>query len=176
MYSVSKVLFNLFLHANRSFPGPALARATAIEFHWRTLQGTVHTWITNLHAQYGPVVRFAPNELSFIDPGVWKDVYGHRATSFTKDMEFYGPDLLGNPPGLLRADNINHARQRKLVSHAFSDKALQEQEHMLKGHVGLLIEKLKEVAVKNGNVNIVDWYNFTTFDVLSRHEPSFVIQ
>ncbi|KAF2846747.1 benzoate 4-monooxygenase cytochrome P450 [Plenodomus tracheiphilus IPT5] len=163
---VIKVLHNLLLHPNRSFPGPILARATVVISHWKTLQGTSHIWLSELHAKYGPVVRFAPNELSFIDPGVWKDVYGHGAASFTKEKASYGPDAYGNPPGLIRSDNINHARQRKLVSHAFSDKALKAQEQLLKGHVEILVQKLKEAALRDGQANLVDWYNFTTFDIM----------
>ena len=101
---------------------------------------------------------------------MWKDVYGHRATSsFQKTKEFYGPDALGDPPGLIRADDASHARQRKLVSHAFSDKALKDQELLLKRHVMLLVEKLQELAAANKDVNMVDWYNFTTFDVRMNH-------
>lgn len=79
-------------------------------------------------------------------------------------MEFYGPDAAGEPAGIIRADNTSHARQRRLVSHAFSDRALKDQEPLLKGYVELLIEKLTEAAAK-GEANMVAWYNFTTFDV-----------
>jgi cytochrome P450 len=115
------------------------------------------------------VIRCAPNDLSFIDPQVWKDVYGHKATSFVKDVNFYGPDAYGNPPGLIRADNVSHARQRKLVSNAFSDKALNEQEQLLKGHVGMLIQRLKEIASSkdDSGVDIIEWLNFTSFDIMS---------
>lgn len=103
------------------------------------------------------MVRLSPNELSFIEPGVWKDVYGHRATAFTKNIFFYGQDIHGSPPGILRADNAAHARQRKMISHAFSDKALQDQEQLLKSYVSLLIDKLKDVAVSELETNIVEW-------------------
>lgn len=124
-------------------------------------------WIHELHQKYGPVVRYAPNELSFIDPGIWKDVYGHRATDFTKQYAFYGSDPFGHPPGLIRSDNIAHARQRKLVSHAFSDKALRDQEQILKGYARLLISKLKETVARDGKADLVNWYNFTTFDIMA---------
>lgn len=112
-------------------------------------------------------MRYAPNELSFIEADVWKDAYGHRASSFQKSKEFYGPDYFGSPPGLFRADNVAHARQRKLVSHAFSDKALREQEDLLKGYARLLVKKLTETVAKDGQVDIVSWYNFTTFDIMA---------
>jgi cytochrome P450 len=134
-----------------------------------TLNGNIHFWLQELHRIYGPVVRCSPNSLSFIEPEVWKDVYGHKATSFMKDVKhFYGPDRYGDPPGLLRADNINHARQRKLVSYAFSDQALREQEPLLRGYAEALVAKLRERAtdLEISGVDMVKWYNFTTFDIM----------
>jgi cytochrome P450 len=168
-FVTSKIFYNIFLHPLRSFPGPFLGRATLIEYQRQLLKGYNHLWIQSLHKKYGPVVRISPNVLSFIEPEVWKDVYGHKATSFTKDVQyFYGPDAYGNPPGLIRADNVNHARQRKLVSHAFSDKALKEQEHLLKGYVNTMVDQLKKIStVKDGDkIDLVKWYNFTTFDIM----------
>ncbi|KAF3004318.1 hypothetical protein E8E13_009274 [Curvularia kusanoi] len=167
LYVASKCLYNIFLHPLRSFPGPLSARASILAYHRKVLQGQTHKWVHDLHKRYGPVVRIAPNELSFNEADVWKDVYGHRASSFQKAFVFYGPDIHGNPPGILRADNASHARQRKMVSHAFSDKALRSQEQMLKGYAGLLIQKLRDVAASNSPANIVEWYNFTTFDIMA---------
>jgi cytochrome P450 len=169
VYVTSKVFYNIFLHPLRSFPGPLLCRATLIEYQRQLLKGYNHLWIRDLHKKYGPVVRISPNLLSFTEPEVWKDVYGHKATSFNKELKyFYGPDPYGQPGGLLRADNVNHARQRKLVNHAFSDKALKDQEYLLKGYVEILVEQLKRIATqKNGDtVDLVKWYNFTTFDIM----------
>jgi cytochrome P450 len=124
-------------------------------------------WIHKLHLRYGPVVRYAPNELSFIDTSVWREIHGYGANAFKKDPDFYGPDAYGTPVGLVRADNVAHARQRKLVSHAFSDKALKEQESFLKGYVELLIAKLKDIGAKGAEADLVKWYNFTTFDIMA---------
>jgi cytochrome P450 len=161
------MLYNLILHPLRSYPGPPLGRAIASYSHKATLNGTFPLWIHELHLKYGPVVRYAPDEISYIDGDIWKDLYGHRATAIEKSKRFYGPDPFGGPPGMIRADNASHARQRKLVSHAFSDKALREQEGLLKGYVELLIAKLKEVAAKGAKADMVGWYNFTTFDIMA---------
>jgi cytochrome P450 len=165
---IAKIFYNLFLHPLRSYPGPLIARATLVEYQRQTVKGYPHFWLENLHKQYGPVVRFSPNLLSFIEPEVWKDAYGYKAASFQKEHKyFYGPDPYGGPPGIIRADNVNHARQRKLISHAFSDKALREQEPLLKGHVKTLIEQLSKVAAGDrGVADLVRWYNFTTFDIM----------
>ncbi|ORY15952.1 cytochrome P450 [Clohesyomyces aquaticus] len=172
-YAIIKVVYNLFFHPLRSYPGPLLARSTVLVAQWQALRGHSHVWPHELHHKYGPVVRTKPNELSFIDPQGWKDVFGHKPSNgigpFAKNPSFYGPDIFGEPPGLIRADNVGHARQRKLVSHAFSERALREQEELIRGYVVLLVKKLKETAtsVGKGRVNIVDWYNFTTFDIMA---------
>jgi cytochrome P450 len=142
-------------------------RASILYSQKVTLDGTLPIWIHKLHLKHGPVVRYAPNEISFIDADVWKDIHGHRANAFPKDMRFYGPDAYGKPPGMLRADDVNHARQRKLVSYAFSDKALRDQQPLLKGYVRLLIERLKETSAKGGETDMVKWYNFTAFDIMA---------
>lgn len=163
MYVLVYLFYNVFLHPLRSYPGPLLSRSSVMPSQRHQILGDNHLWIHKLHQQYGPVVRYQPDMLSFISPSAWKDIYGHRAEGFEKDITFYGPDIFGNPAGLIRADDISHARQRKLVSHAFSDRALRDQETLLKGYAGLLVTKLKEQISggANGEVDIKDWYNVT---------------
>ncbi|KAF2445636.1 cytochrome P450 [Karstenula rhodostoma CBS 690.94] len=167
-YVFLRVFYNLFLHPLRSFPGPFAARATILASQRHTLKGEFPYWLHELHLKYGSIVRFAPDELSVIDSAVWKDVYGHRTTKlFTKQESFYGPDYYGNPAGMIRADNESHAKQRKLVSHAFSDKALKEQEQILKEYAKLLVKSLTAASEQHGEVDMVRFYNYTTFDIMA---------
>jgi aspirochlorine biosynthesis cytochrome P450 monooxygenase len=56
---------------------------------------------------------------------------------------------------------------RRLQSHLFSEKALAEQEPLIIGYIDKLISKLHEQASNSSaaSVDIVRWYNYTTFDV-----------
>ena len=56
---------------------------------------------------------------------------------------------------------------RKLLSHAFSDNALREQESLVTHYFDFLIERLKQQidGPKHGKVDLTAWYNYTTFDV-----------
>jgi len=105
-------------------------------------------------------VRIAPNELSYTTATAWKTIYGHRGEEMAKDLQGAG---LTRPPngehGILTADRENHARMRRLISHAFSDKALREQEGFLQEYIALLIRGLMEHAGK-GSVDLVMWYNW----------------
>ncbi|KAK5688274.1 hypothetical protein LTS10_000252 [Elasticomyces elasticus] len=68
---------------------------------------------------------------------------------------------------MLAADDVNHARQRRIVSHAFSVEALKAQEKLTTEYVDLFISKIGEVAEANkGVVDLNCWYNYFTFDII----------
>jgi hypothetical protein len=125
--------------------------------------------LQKIHAQYGEVARTAPDELSFITPSAWRDIYGPgKATVFKKDMKVY-PRMVENVDSILTADNANHPRHRKLLNHAFSSRALREQEPLFKIYVDQLIQNLKARAAEDGSESVVDlvkFYNWTTFDIV----------
>lgn len=66
------------------------------------------------------------------------------------------------------SNDADHSRMRRLLSHAFSDAALRDQEQLITHYFDLLIEKLQQQVVgpEQGKVDLVRWYNFTTFDIL----------
>lgn len=57
---------------------------------------------------------------------------------------------------------------RRLLNHAFSESALQEQEPLITGYLDLLILKLHEQiqGPADGKVDLARWYNFITFDII----------
>jgi cytochrome P450 len=60
--------------------------------------------------------------------------------------------------------DADHSRYRRLLAHAFSEKALREQEPLIKSYIDLLISKLHENAAKPQDM--VAWYNFVSFDII----------
>ena len=121
-----------------------------------------------LHEKYGDIVRISPRGLSFTTAQAWKDIYSHRPgkNQLQKDPYFYV--RLEGIPDIVTANDVVHARYRKLLAHAFSEQATREQEPIITGYVDLLIRKLHEQVKgpKYGIVNIVRWYNFATFDII----------
>lgn len=59
-----------------------------------------------------------------------------------------------------------HRRLRRIFAPAFSDRALKAQEQLFHRHVDMLVSKLREVASSGKSVNMVDMYQFTTFDAM----------
>ena len=66
------------------------------------------------------------------------------------------------------ANQAEHTRIRKLLAYAFSDGALLEQEPLLTHYFDLLVSRLKQQidGPACGRINIMAWYNFTSFDIV----------
>ncbi|TGJ86345.1 hypothetical protein E0Z10_g2441 [Xylaria hypoxylon] len=124
--------------------------------------------IQEIHNKYGPVVRTAPNELSYINPIQWREIYGFKAqdqSEFSKDPAYHSG--LHKHPIILNAEKSYHGYIRRLLAHGFSEKSLRDQEPVLKGFVDTLIRRLHEEC-GNGekSVDIMAWYNFLLFDFI----------
>lgn len=160
LYLAWCIFYNLFLHPLRSYPGPLLWRVSRFPSAYYALQGTLDTKMLHIHRTYGKEVRIAPDELSFSDARAWKDVM-----SYEKDSRFiqYPPN---GAHSILTGPREEHARFRRLLSYAFSDKGLREQEPRIKRYVDLLMDRLREDADKPASVNVVDLYTMAVFDIV----------
>jgi hypothetical protein len=72
------LVYNLFFHPLRKFPGPWLAAASPYYWMWKIILGQKHTSALEWHDLYGEVVRVKPGELSFISETASKDIYGFK--------------------------------------------------------------------------------------------------
>lgn len=142
--------------------------ATRFPYMRWVIRGQLAQQVKALHEQYGEIVRIAPDELSFIQGDAWKAIYGTRPGhgQKPKDIRFY-PPTAGGTPTIISSNDADHSRFRRLLSHAFSDNSLRGQEPIIKSYVDLLMKRLHE-NIKSGNevLDMVKWYNFTTFDVI----------
>lgn len=161
-------VYNAFLHPLAKVPGPRVYAVTNLPYLAGLLSGRWPFILKNLHDTYGPVVRFTPNDVSFITPTAWQTIYGHKKSgqlSFQKDKRLYR-SALTSADNILLANDADHSRQRRLLSHAFSERALRGQEDIMDGYLNLLIRRLTAEADAGKVVNLVQWYNFTTFDII----------
>ena len=120
-----------------------------------------------LHDDYGQVVRVNPNTLSFITAQSWKDIHGYLSGKRQLPKpHFIRPVKNGQSQSLgAIIDEAEHARVRGLLSPAFSERAMREQESLIMGYIDLLIQRLR-AHIHGGEVDLVRWYNFTTFDIV----------
>ncbi|KAI0451348.1 isotrichodermin C-15 hydroxylase [Xylaria acuta] len=165
-----RVIYNVFYHPLRSYPGPWLWSASRIPYTISIFRGDATHMVKALHDKYGQVVRIAPDSLSYTTGRMWKDVYalGHSNGSgnLPKDTKFYIA-----PPGSIEnistARDTNHRRLRRIQGHAFSEKAILLQEPYLLLHIKQFVTCLRDEATKNsGIVNITKWVDILASDVI----------
>lgn len=116
--------------------------------------------VAELHRKYGSVVRIGPNHLAIDGKIGWPQIYGHRKEEFDKKRV----ELPGVFENLITARRDTHRRLRRQLAHAFSDAALVQQESVVRTYVDLFVERLEHREGKS--INIVEWFNFTTFDII----------
>lgn len=160
-----RFIYNAFFHPLARFPGPRLYGASNLPRIVHAVQGNAVVNYADLHDEYGPVVRVAPNELSYCSAQAWNDIYGPRPGQ-GQMPKYGGPE--NNSEGFGRLNMINatiadHSRMRRLVAHAFSDKAMRAQEPIIQEYVDVLMKKLEER--EGQDVDICAWLNYTTFDL-----------
>jgi cytochrome P450 len=114
-------------------------------------------------------VRVAPDELAFADSAAWKDIMGHRSNGdeMAKWSKFYRPVEGMDATDLVYSSREEHGLLRRQIAHGFSDRAMRDQQPLIGKYIDLLVSKLTEkCATGSTAVNLADWYNFTTFDVI----------
>lgn len=155
-----EAIYNVYFHPLKNYPGSIWDITFPILTQYNIMKGRVLHRLKQRHEQYGEIVRIAPHTLSYISPQAWKDIYGHtndipKAVSST---EFLEHSIFLAPPG-------EHARQRKAMAPAFSDKSLTGQEQLIRVYVDLLIQRLHETS---GQVtDAVRWFNMVAFDLIA---------
>ena len=135
-----------------------------------SIAGKLPHWVKNLHDQYeSDVVRISPSELSFIRASAWHDIHGSHpdAQPFEKDPLVNGK-CFNNVDNLLTAKHVDHERMRKVLGHAFSERATREQEPTVQMYIEKLIRRLHEQisSSSQGKVDMVKWYSWMAFDII----------
>lgn len=128
--------------------------------------GDYHQKLLAMHERYGPVVRIAPDELSYANPQAWKDIYGNR--DIRKNSTWTGNEEKDHPMSIVSTDEATHLRNRRALTGAFTEHAVVEHASILEDLVQKMIEHFKKVASNTQDSSIldaVDWFNWLTFDI-----------
>ncbi|GAB1320003.1 Cytochrome P450 monooxygenase astJ [Madurella fahalii] len=172
VYPLLRSIYRIQFDALSGIPGKRTWSASRLPFIWSLVRGTLVQDLEEMHRQYGPVLRVAPDEVSFAHPDAWSDILQPRAGGnppFLKHPTWWTP-MPGTPPGLVTAiDPKLHAAIRKRLSPAFTSTALKSHEPVLHQYVDLLIERLRQTLASGDEdgdeIDVVRWFNYLTFDV-----------
>ncbi|KAH8824008.1 cytochrome P450 [Flagelloscypha sp. PMI_526] len=168
----------------RHIPGPFFAKFSYMWLTKAVLQGRKSSAVGDAHKKYGPIVRISPREVSIATTEAMSTIYAH-GNKMTKGNFYHAFQAI--PPGDIfnTTDRVLHARKRKMMSHAFSSKSLQDMEP----HIHTFVEQLLTqfdlfLSPKSGAeggegngwrkqggrvwLDIIPWFHFMTFDIISK--------
>jgi cytochrome P450 len=111
---------------------------------------TIHA----LHSKYGPVVRIAPNELSFSDINHIKDIYG-QSSVFMKSPVY---DSFGRRGIFTMRNKEEHRARRKLLSHPFAQSNIFTIESLIVAHVEKLSTRISNSA--GTPIDTLHWFRY----------------
>ncbi|KAF2735908.1 cytochrome P450 [Polyplosphaeria fusca] len=172
-YVVIKAINNVYFHPISTIPGPSAWAASRLPFIYSLTSGNLTDDLHALHHKHGPILRTAPDEITFAHPEAWPDIFQPRPgrPQFLKDPIWW-PPAPGQPSGIGSAiDPQTHAKLRKLLTPAFTTSALKSQEDIVQRYVNLLIERLEALVLvnpqpsKSAQVDLLHWFNYVTFDI-----------
>jgi cytochrome P450 len=161
----------LFLHPLGKYPGPVLGKLSKFYFLYFALRGNTHTWLENLHYKYGDIVRYGPNELSFIDPDDAIFIQGSQSTKLPR-----GPWYDSNPADkgyntlvMASTRNVEYYKLRRLLlEKEFTTDAVRSYEP----RITQLTDRLVTHCEKNESTSIdisgaIDHFAFDAMGMLS---------
>ncbi|KAK4184313.1 Isotrichodermin C-15 hydroxylase [Podospora australis] len=163
--------YRYLFHPLSAFPGPRLARFSNALWFWTLLEGRApwvnHDW----HKKYGPVVRIGVNHLSFSTHAAQKTIYGFgtkEVPSFTKDPEFSTPEVDGTVNIIVEIDKKEHARMRRMLSHAFTNTNLYTHQKVITERTDEMLDSMCGIQYEDGKkgVNFVKWSYYVTYDIM----------
>ncbi|KAL8920855.1 MAG: hypothetical protein Q9208_006027 [Pyrenodesmia sp. 3 TL-2023] len=165
---VGSVIYCLVLHPLAKYPGPLLSKISVWPSYYHTFKGDRHIWIWQCHQIYGPVFRYRPDGLVFNSPKANRDIYGSSGN--VKKGIFY--DMYPRKAGFNNTwnctDKAKHARKRRILNAAFSDKALKNYESYIVQHA----DRWCELLLDGGEVgwsaprDMAEWSDWLVFDIL----------
>ena len=163
------VLYRRYFHPLAKYPGPFWNSVWALPAALSLLRGRFPFDNKLYHEKYGPVFRLGPNELTFSSAQATQDIYGFRPghQNMKKSPLHTGPVKVGNTTTLQYVlDDADHGRQRRALSHSFSQQALMDQEPIVQDYMSKVVANLRRLAQSKDTFNICDWFNYFTFDTM----------
>ncbi|KAI2615409.1 isotrichodermin C-15 hydroxylase [Hypoxylon sp. NC1633] len=160
------MVFNVFLHPLRKYPGDRWGVASRLPYLWAKFHGTATHRSKRLHDKYGDVVRIAPDTLSYSTSQAWSDIYGPKQSKMRGNIPKDPLFLTGTPESLVGADEENHRRIRRFAAPGFSERSVALQYDLLERYTALFISRLRDESTRHGEVDFVYWINALTTDII----------
>ncbi|KAK1450551.1 cytochrome P450 [Colletotrichum melonis] len=102
-------------------PGPALSKITSIALRWHEFGANRTLYIHSLHLKYGPVVRIAPNEVSYTSYEAVKEIYGSLGSGYDKHRFYNLFKVFGRRTMFSTLVKGDHAKRKRIIADRYAN-------------------------------------------------------
>ncbi|MCJ1345570.1 hypothetical protein MMC31_003777, partial [Peltigera leucophlebia] len=168
-YFLGSAIYSLYFGPLAKYPGPFFAKISSWPNFYHTLGGDRHIWLWQCHQFYGPVFRYRPDGIMTNSPSAHHEIYSAKAN--VKKGVYYRvwPKNHNQQNTWSVTDRKQHVQKRRVLSNAFSDRAVRAAEQFVIRHVDRWCELLIQDAGNGWSKprNIARWSEFLVFDILT---------
>ncbi|KAF2167556.1 hypothetical protein M409DRAFT_22361 [Zasmidium cellare ATCC 36951] len=166
-YVVSTIIYRLYFHPLAKYPGPLFARISTFPSYWHTLKQDRHIWLWRLQQQYGDTFRYRPDAVLINTPTAFRSIFGPKGNVRKSDYYRVWPRTAEVTSTWNVTDIPAHARKRRVMNQAFSEKALKSAEIFIHDNVDRWLDLLGDQG-KTGttSINMAHEINYLVFDIL----------
>ncbi|KAL4944517.1 hypothetical protein BDV06DRAFT_233206 [Aspergillus oleicola] len=159
----STALYRTFFHPLRGFPGPPLAKMSALWSVGQNLKTdfNFHRQVQEMHQTYGDFVRIRPREISINNADAVRDIHGPG--SVCNKGPWYDNTYPERSLQTTR-DKVWHAQRRRVWDQGFTTKAINQYTPRVREHCQDLMAQLMKRAGTPVNASL--WMNYFGFDVM----------
>ncbi|KAK9776283.1 putative Cytochrome P450 [Seiridium cardinale] len=153
----------------RKIPGPAISSFTSWLLKWHEFHANRTRYVHRLHQIYGPVVRIAPNEVSFASTEGVKEIYSSGGSGYDK-TEFYNLFRVYGRRTMFSTLNKNdHAKKKRVLADRYANTNVMRSVSMdgIKERSSRFIDRCS--ASVGGKLDIFVRLHSYAFDCVSHH-------
>ena len=155
-----QIVYNLFFSPFKNIPGPFLAKITTKWLTINEVTGQRSLIVEQAHQKYGPIVRLAPDELSFADRSCIKELY-LSGSKFPKSRRYEG-FASTTRASFDMTDKDQHRERRNLVRHVLAPSNVDEAEPLIANQVR---KGLRWIDNSNGkSIDVMLWMRRVMLD------------
>ncbi|KAK4047062.1 hypothetical protein OIV83_005625 [Microbotryomycetes sp. JL201] len=167
-YQLCRAIYFAFASPLAKVPGPFACKVSGIpEFVNTLIRGRRSEWIYELHQQYGPVVRIAPNTLAFAEPAAAKTIY--TGNGFLKSYaRYHGKNVDGVQHSLTFIEPSQSKRRRSILLPLFQRNNLETFIPHMEEYLAKFLNQVAKEQKHEGSVDLYRWLRLLAFDVIGQ--------
>jgi len=166
VYWIVWIIYARYFHPLSKVPGPCLASVSRLWYMCQIARGDMEYTQRRLHAQYGPLIRIAPNEVACAAPNAIKSIYRNQAGLDKTD--FYtvwnGQNFCHHPDMFTVLSDKVHAERRRIINHVYTLSNVLKSEEYIDKCSQVFLQRLAEYQDGSKPLDLGMW--------LQMYEPS----